>query len=164
MGDDFTIRLAGVADAPTLARHRAEMFRDMGELPDELYDPLLEAARRMLSEWLGTGEYVAWVVCPADHPDQIVAGAGIQLRRLLPRPEPDRRQLRRGPEAIVLNVFTERAWRRRGLARRLMERVIAWAREHGVGRLVLHASPEGRPLYDQLDFVPTNEMRYRGPL
>jgi len=164
MGDDFTIRLAGVADAPTLARHRAEMFRDMGELPDELYDPLVEAAQRALDECLRTGEYVAWVVCPADQPDQIVAGAGIQLRRLLPRPEPGRRQLRRGPEAIVLNVFTERAWRRRGLARRLMERVIAWAREHGVGRLVLHASPEGRPLYDQLDFVPTNEMRYRGPL
>src|SRR5437016_4327066 len=94
MGDDFTIRLAGVADAPTLARHRAEMFRDMGELPDELYDPLVEAAQRALDECLRTGEYVAWVVCPADHPDQIVAGAGIQLRRLLPRPEPDRRQLR----------------------------------------------------------------------
>ena len=123
-----------------------------------------EAAQRVLGEWLETGEYVAWVVCPAGHPDQIVAGAGIQLRRLLPRPEPGRRQLRRGPEAIVLNVFTERAWRRRGLARRLMERVIAWAREHGVGRLVLHASPEGRPLYEQLEFVPTNEMRYRGPL
>src|SRR5256886_14307692 len=104
------------------------------------------------------------VVRPADPPDRIVAGAGIQSRRLLPRPEPDRRQLRRGPEAIVRNVCTERAWRRRGLARGLMERVIAWAREHGVGRLVLHASPEGRPLYDQLDFVPTNEMRYRGPL
>ena len=164
MGDDLTIRLATVADAPALARHRAEMFRDMGDLPDELYDPLVEAARRALEECLETREYVGWVACPADHPDQIVAGAGIQLRRLLPRPEPGRREVRRGPEAIVVNVFTERAWRRRGLARRLMERVIAWAREHGVARLVLHAAPKGRPLYDQLEFVPTNEMRYRGPL
>src|SRR2546430_8911393 len=124
----------------------------------------VEAARRALEECLGTGECVGWVACPADRPNQIVAGAGIQLRRLLPRPEPGRREVRRGPEAIVVNVFTERAWRRRGLARRLMERVIAWAREHGVARLVLHAAPEGRPLYDQLEFVPTNEMRYRGPL
>jgi len=164
MGDAFTIRLATVADAPALARHRAEMFRDMGDLPDELYDPLVDAARRALDACLRTGEYVGWVVCPADHPDEIVAGAGIQLRRLLPRPEASRREVRRGPEAIVDNVFTERAWRRRGLARRLMERVITWAQEHGVARLVLHASAEGRPLYDQLDFVPTNEMRYRGPL
>src|SRR5437879_13759136 len=76
MGDAFTIRLATVADAPALARHRAEMFRDMGDLPDELYDPLVDAARRALDACLRTGEYVGWVVCPADHPDEIVAGAG----------------------------------------------------------------------------------------
>src|SRR5256885_14540984 len=88
MGADFTIGLASVADAPALARDRAEMFRDMGELPDELYDPLLEAARRMLSEWLGTGEYVAWGGCPPDHPDQIVAGGGGPNRRAVPRAPP----------------------------------------------------------------------------
>src|SRR5256884_7678774 len=75
MGDAFTIRLATVADAPALARHRAEMFRDMGDLPDELYDPLVDAARRALDACLRTGEYVGWVVCPADHPDEVVAGA-----------------------------------------------------------------------------------------
>src|SRR5207302_10880775 len=58
------IRLATVADAPALARHRAEMFRDMGDLPDELYDPLVDAARRALDACLRTGEYVGWVVCP----------------------------------------------------------------------------------------------------
>src|SRR5256885_12246046 len=87
MGDDWTIRLATVADAPALARHRAEMFRDMGDLPDELYDPLVEAARRALEECLGTGEYVGWVACPADRPNQIVAGAGIQLPPLPPPPQ-----------------------------------------------------------------------------
>src|SRR5256885_11604286 len=88
MGDDWTIRLATVADAPALARHRAEMFRDMGDLPDELYDPLVEAARRALEECLGTGEYVGWVACPADRPNQIVAGAGVQIRPLPPPPRP----------------------------------------------------------------------------
>src|SRR2546430_7757865 len=86
MGDAFTIRLATVADAPALARHRAEMFRDMGDLPDELYDPLVDAARRALDACLRTGEYVGWVVCPADHPDEIVAGARVQLRRPPPPP------------------------------------------------------------------------------
>jgi len=31
-------------------------------------------------------------------------------------------------------------------------------------RLVLHASTEGRALYEQLGFVATNEMRYEGDL
>jgi len=41
----YRIRRATAADAGVLARHRAEMFRDMGELPDGLYDTLVEAAR-----------------------------------------------------------------------------------------------------------------------
>src|SRR5438445_6002457 len=88
MDDDCTIRLATVADAPALARHRAEMFRDMGELPDELYDPLLEAARQALRECLGTGEYVGGVACPAGRRDQIVRGGGSRVRRRLDGPGP----------------------------------------------------------------------------
>lgn len=31
-------------------------------------------------------------------------------------------------------------------------------------RLVLHASPDARPLYERLGFEPTNEMRFTGEL
>ena len=63
-----------------------------------------------------------------------------------------------------MNVFTERAWRRRGIAEQLMQHVIDWSRSHGIARLVLHASPDGRSLYERLGFEPTNEMRYTGEL
>jgi hypothetical protein len=33
-----------------------------------------------------------------------------------------------------------------------------------VARLVLHASDDGRALYESLGFVATNEMRYAGAL
>src|SRR2546427_8326671 len=135
MRDAFAIRLATVADAPVLARHRAEMFRDMGDLAEELYASLVDAAGRDLADWLARAQSVGWVASAVERPHEIVAGAGLQLRPLLPRPDPARRRLRQGLEAIVLNVFTERAWRRRGVARGLMERAIAWAREHGVVRL-----------------------------
>jgi hypothetical protein len=45
-----------------------------------------------------------------------------------------------------------------------MEQVIDGARAAGVSHLVLHASAEGRPLYETLGFKPTNEMRYGGEL
>jgi GNAT superfamily N-acetyltransferase len=64
-----------------------------------------------------------------------------------------------GRHALVVNVFTEPAWRRRGIAELLMRRLLAWAREERLDRVVLHASAEGRPLYERLGFVPTNEMR-----
>src|SRR2546429_7312492 len=143
MRDAFAIRLATVADAPVLARHRAEMFRDMGDLAEELYASLVDAARRDLADWLARGQYVGWVASAVERPHEIVAGAGLQLRPLLPRPDPARRRLRQGLEAIVLNVFTERTWRRHHVARRLMERAIAPARERGVGRVGLRASTRG---------------------
>src|SRR3989442_3350056 len=159
MSDAFAIRLATVADAPVLARHRAEMFRDMGDLAEELYAPLRDAARRDLAEWLAGGQYIGGGASAAERPHEIVAGAGLQLRPLLPRPEPGRRRLRQGPEAIVLNVFTERAWRRRGLARGLMERAIAWASEHGVGRLGVPAPPRGPGLYGAGGFGGADRVR-----
>jgi Predicted acetyltransferase len=69
-----------------------------------------------------------------------------------------------GRHAIVLNVYTDRAWRRRGVAEALMRAVINWAREERLDRLVLHASDEGRALYERLGFAATNEMRFQGPL
>ena len=129
---DIEVRLATITDAPVLARHRAEMFRDMGELRDDQYDTIRTAAERDIAAWLASGDYVSWVATPAGRPGEIVAGAGLQIRKLLPRPLPDGQGIRQGPEAIVLNVFTERPWRRRGIAARLMEQVIAWARPHGI--------------------------------
>jgi GNAT superfamily N-acetyltransferase len=164
MPDLIAVRRASPADAAVIARHRVEMFRDMGALDEPSAEPLREATMRALARMMPAGEYVAWLAFPVDRPEEIVGGAGAQVRALLPRPLPDRGTVRTGPEAIILNVYTAPAWRRQGVARVLMEQVIAWAREEKIARLVLHASPEGRRLYEQLGFEATNEMRYRGEL
>src|SRR5438445_185059 len=73
-------------------------------------------------------------------------------------------RLVRGPQGLVVNVYTERAWRRRGVADALMRELLRWCSGNGVESIVLHASGEGRPLYQKLGFTPTNEMRYDGSL
>src|SRR5262249_9210650 len=163
---EFTVREATVADAAVIARHRAEMFRDMGRLPPPLYPVLMSAGSRYLADALATGEDAGWVGAPGDTPGRVAAGAGLRRRRVRPHPTggADGVVLAEGRQGIVLNVFTERPWRRRGLARLLMEHVLVAARRRGLDSLVLHASDEGRALYEQLGFVATNEMRYGGPL
>ena len=111
MSESFTIRRAELADVPIIARHRAQMFRDMGEVEDAQYAALVEATRRLVTRMIPAGEYVAWLAAPAGRAE-VVAGAGVQLRTLLPRPIAGRGAIREGPEAIVLNVYTEPAWRR----------------------------------------------------
>jgi GNAT superfamily N-acetyltransferase len=159
----FLIRRATRDDAAVIARHRAEMFRDMGTLPASLYDALVAESIRYLETAIPEGEYIGWLASARETSDTVIAGAGVQRRRTLPHPPRDPGlpvALAYGYQAIVLNVFTERAWRRHGLARRLMEEILVWAREARLDTLVLHASPQGRALYESLGFVQTNEMRY----
>jgi GNAT superfamily N-acetyltransferase len=132
MTDPFAVRAATAADAAILAGHRAEMFRDMGMLPDQLYQPLVDASRRYFGEAIPTGEYVGWVLSLKANGANIIAGAGLQLRRVLPHPDPSDGSVVGGPQAVVLNVYTEPAWRRRGCAALLMRHILDWAGANGV--------------------------------
>jgi ribosomal protein S18 acetylase RimI-like enzyme len=53
----------------------------------------------------------------------------------------------------------ERTWRRRGIAEALMRTLLDDLAARRVCRIVLHASADGRRLYERLGFTPTNEMR-----
>ena len=156
----FTIRQATEADIPVLAYHRAAMFRDMGILTPYQVEPLQRATEAYLGEAMPRGEYLAWLADHAESPSGILGGAGVQLRPILPRPRPGSDDLELGPEAIVLNVYVDPVWRRRGVAKALMRTLLDALSERGIGRIVLHASDEGRGLYERLGFVATNEMRF----
>jgi ribosomal protein S18 acetylase RimI-like enzyme len=156
----YRVRTAVAADVPMLARHRVEMFADMGRLAaDGAAAELRTATEAVLGEWLAGGTLVAWLAEPVARPGLVVGGAGLQLRPMLPRPSRDGTGLLAGPEAYIVNVFVERAWRRRGVATALMTYVLGYARERRLRLVTLHASVEGRALYERLGFAATNEMR-----
>lgn len=156
----FAIRQAEAPDIPLLARHRASMFRDMGRLAEHLAAPLEQATASYLRDAPPRGEYLAWVAEGRGSPPVAIGGAGAQLRPILPRPGPGSDDVELGPEAIVLNVYVEPTWRRRGVAEALMRAVLGTLTARGVRRIVLHASADGRRLYERLGFVQTHEMRF----
>jgi RimJ/RimL family protein N-acetyltransferase/GNAT superfamily N-acetyltransferase len=158
----FLIRRATIEDAAVIARHRARMFHDMDEISDEAYDGFLAASQKWTERGLTSGEYIGWLAVPKEQPDLIVAGAGVQLRQVPLHPcRPSRDgEFAKGRHAIVLNVFTEPGWRKRGAAVLLMEEILRWAREEKLDRLVLHASDQARSLYERMGFIATNEMRF----
>jgi hypothetical protein len=43
----------------------------------------------------------------------------------------------------------------------VMLAILAWLKDQGFTAVNLHASQEGRPLYDSLGFEATNEMRLK---
>jgi GNAT superfamily N-acetyltransferase len=151
---DITIRPATRADCAVILHHRRSMFRDMGNGTVEQLDRMVEATRPWLQHALTDGSYRGWLAQnPAGH---VVAGGGVLISSWPARPEDCMTR-----RALILNVYTEPEARRQGLARRLMLLMIQWLKEQGFGSVVLHASDDGRPLYEKLGFLPTNEMRLR---
>ena len=159
----FHVRPATAADAAVIALHRASMFQDMGTITAETASKLQELTIAYLQRAMPTNEYRGWLLLRTSSPEVIVAGAGLLLRLIPPFPTmqgPLAGTLAMGKQGLVMNVYVDRAWRRRGLANMLMRHVMAFAEAEGVESLVLHASREGRPLYEQLGFAATNEMRF----
>lgn len=157
--DLISIRRAAQSDAPMIARHRVEMFRDMGQVPTEgLAAVLLAESSSALASALGDGTYVGWLAL--DGGDRVVAGAGAHIKAQFPRVIPDGSGVASGAVPLVVNVYTEPEWRRKGVARALMTALMEWAVQQGCDRIVLHASDAGRALYTSLGFEPTNEMRW----
>lgn len=158
----FVIRPATVADAETVGWHRARMFQDIGMVPAELFEEYRARCATQVRDSLENGDYFGWLIGDPNDARKIIAGAGVGLRQISPIAIPDPKGkptiYDRG-QALIMNVYTEPAWRRRGLARKLTEEVIAWCRAREIRSVVLHASEDGRALYEQLGFVRTNEMR-----
>ncbi|MBV9270154.1 MAG: GNAT family N-acetyltransferase [Candidatus Eremiobacteraeota bacterium] len=58
----------------------------------------------------------------------------------------------------VEGVYVLPAFRRRGIAARLMRECIDWLKSIGCDFVRLQATAEGMPLYESLGFAPTGEM------
>ena len=156
---NYTIRPATVADNIIIAEHRVAMFREMGEVPTEaLGAQLLTESTMALAACLGDQSYVGWLAVDAGA--AVIAGAGAHIKPQLPRISHDGARVVAAPLPLAVNVYTDPAWRGRGIARALMKTMMGWAAEQGFDRLVLHASDAGRPLYLSLGFEATNEMRW----
>jgi GNAT superfamily N-acetyltransferase len=128
------------------------MFQEMRSAPDAVLDEMAAKFRPWVEAKMLAGEYLGWFAMADD--GTIAAGAGLWLMDWPPHVVG--KSERRGN---VLNVYTEPAFRRRGLARCLVEVALDWCRDHGVDTVILHASDQGRAIYENMGFRPTSEMR-----
>jgi GNAT superfamily N-acetyltransferase len=152
----YTIRRATLDDLPTLLEMRRAMFLDMGHKPD-----VIEESVRQYTPWvsdrLASGEVIVWFMCDGDGTP--VGSVLAWFVAWLPG-SGDYASHR----VYVANVYVRPDHRRKGLAHRLMETVIAEARARGLRTVFLHASEEGRALYESLGFQrTTHEYRLRFP-
>ena len=135
-------RKAEQGDILQLVTLRRRQLIDEGATPDD----------RAGSEWegyfragLSDGSFVCWV---AEDGDEIIATGGVCFFRLPPTyANPT------GHAAYITNMYTEKTYRRRGIAAELLRRVMEEVRSRGVTLIRLHASKQGRALYEKAGFT-----------
>ncbi|MBZ5678582.1 MAG: GNAT family N-acetyltransferase [Acidobacteriia bacterium] len=145
--------MATPEDIPEILRQRRAMYEDMDyRNPDELA-AMIAVSSDYLVKALADGSFHAWL---ASRGNRAVGGGAVVIS---PWPaHPYDLECRR---ATILNVYTYKGYRRRGIARRIMQTMIDWCRQKGFARVDLHASADGRHLYESLGFEPSNEMRLK---
>jgi GNAT superfamily N-acetyltransferase len=146
----ISIREAVPQDAAVITYHRRRMFEDMGRASAAIEDmeqrflPWVEAQ-------LTSKRYLGWF---ATFNGEVVAGAGLLLMDWPPHVL-GRSTLR----GNIINVYTEPECRRQGLARQLTQLCIDWCWANDIDVIILHASDEGRALYESMGFRASNEVR-----
>ncbi len=147
MTENYSVRFATPDDAELIANHRCWMFEDMGlDLADNINEVYIPWVRNELTH----GRYIGALI---ETDSKVVAGGGLWILEY-----PPHLNTTETTRAYIYNIYTEPAYRRRGLARRLMQILLECARERRIRHLMLHASDKGRALYESLGFEASNEM------
>jgi GNAT superfamily N-acetyltransferase len=150
-GPSIIIREASIADIPEIARQRRRMCEDMNYTDAVALATMVTVTADYLNKAIPEGSFRSWLACDNA---RVVAGGAVVISSW-PAHAYDL-ECRR---ATILNVYTEPEYRRRGIARLIMETMIAWCKQEGFARVSLHASERGRHLYESLGFEDSNEMR-----
>src|SRR6476646_10044847 len=150
---EITYRKATADDLEALARLRwAMQFERQEDHPSdpETWNTYLAAYRDAFADQISHGGFEAWLA-----EDNGLAVSCVVLLWWRTPPVFDQLVRRRG---MVSSVYTLPEYRRRGIARELLQLLIAQAKELQIRRLALWASEMGRPLYEGLGFEPSRGM------
>jgi GNAT superfamily N-acetyltransferase len=146
------LRPATAGDIEIILEQRVAMYRDMGYRDARQLERVRQVSREYFTEALPGGGYYS--VLAEVEGAGVVGGGGVVVA---PWPGSIERLQPRRP--WILNVYVRPEYRRRGIARSILQALLDWCRVQGFDCVCLHASDEGRLLYEQLGFQPTNEMR-----
>ena len=141
---------ATIDDLDLLVETRIEVLRaanglgdnvDMSEVRRQSYEYYQEA---ILNE-----THVAYLTFDGD---RFVGAGGISYFRVMPTYHNPT-----GRKAYIMNMYTSPDYRRRGIALRTLDLLVADARQRGITAISLEATQMGRPLYKKYGFVKMND-------
>ena len=138
-------------DLDPFIRMRITQLREEGATEQiDLVPALKDYYRRHLKD----GTFVSWLAVDGE---KIVGTSGMSFVE-----KPPYFSCPNGRIGLLSSMYTDPAYRRRGIARELLERVVEEARAYGCGSVQITASDMGVLLYTDFGFVKNgNFMQYK---
>ena len=137
---------ATLEDLDLLVRTRVRVLLAANRLPEHTDMTAVEnASREYYRSALADGSHAAWLVFDGD---TWIGSGGVSFYRIMPTYHNPS-----GKRAYLMNIYTHPDYRRRGIARHMVDLLVSEARERGVTAISLDATAMGMPLYESYGFV-----------
>lgn len=118
---EISIREGTLDDIPIITRHRRRMHEDMNYTDGNAISTMVALTADYLKKAISEGSFRSWLAC---HHGQVVARGAVVVCSW-PAHAYDL-ECRR---ATILNGYTDPEYRRRGIARQIMETMISWCQQ-----------------------------------
>jgi GNAT superfamily N-acetyltransferase len=150
------IREVGIVDPDTALDTALEKVLDIrlaflaefhDKDPDSWDASFVDATRTYLRTGVRAGTVRCWI---AEENDDVLGGVSVLLFDKPPLPNDSRTTT-----GWVLNMYVRPDTRRCGVGGRLFDACVEAVRDAGARQLVLHATPDGRSLYERRGFQPS---------
>lgn len=150
----YEFRKATLDDIPRLVQYRLSLLHSaIGDGETEKWKFVEEEIDQYYREALSDESHIAYMAFLGD---QCVGTGGVCFYRILPtyyKPT--------GKKAYIINMYTEPAYRRKGIARQLLDLLVKEALNRGATYISLEATDMGRPLYEKYGFATLHsEMQF----
>ena len=142
-----------MSDDSVIVEHCRALWESYGTPPEHILPDADDRVRSFIDEGRKSRRLAAFI---AEDDGKPVASSGCQIY-ISPYPEVIAPQYRL--YGYVWAVFVETEYRRRGVARQLMERMVEYLKREGCTHIALHSSEAARRLYGGMGFASGTEMR-----
>ncbi|WP_036481442.1 GNAT family N-acetyltransferase [Myxosarcina sp. GI1] len=150
----FDIKTATSQNDLIIAEHFYQMWLDLGFQEDAIAANWKETTLNYIDNARQNLQYQAFV---AEVEGNIVGSVSCQLFDGL-YPGIFKAEFRN--YGYIWGVYVEKSYRHQGIGKELTSKTIEYLKSIGCTRAVLHASPQGKSLYESLGFAIGNQMHF----
>lgn len=142
----LNFKRATIEDLEVLTETRITVLKAANKLTEDVdMTEVKKQSNEYYQEALKNDTHVAYLVFDNE---EFVGAGGVSFFRVMPTFHNVT-----GEKAYIMNMYTKPEYRRKGIAIKTLDLLVAEAKRKGITEILLEATDMGRPLYEKYGFV-----------